>query len=388
MISKSDFLLRQDVVFLNHGSFGACPRILLEAQTHWINRLEEQPVEFFRDLPELMLVVRNQLAEYLGADHQDLVCVTNATFGVNVVASALGSLLKEGDQILATDHEYGACDRAWNHYCVSKGIQYIRAEIPIPVPSQEEIIEIVWSRVTNKTKLIFLSHITSPTAIQLPVEAICKRARAAGILTCIDGSHVPGHLDLNLNELDADFYTANCHKWMCTPKGSAFLWVRSNLQPMVPPLVVSWGKEDYSGQGAFISEHEYSGTRDVSPFLTIPQAIAWMKDNSWSEVLDTARNLLTQTIQRLCALEHIRPMLSETGSTGLLMGAVLLPMSTDVDHMKQWLLTERAIEVVVQRWLGHATLRVSFHAHSSAQDADALVSAVYDYFSAETFASR
>ncbi|MBU3680301.1 MAG: aminotransferase class V-fold PLP-dependent enzyme, partial [Candidatus Kapabacteria bacterium] len=224
MLDRRDFVLRDDVIFLNHGSFGACPRVILDHQRIWIERLEQQPVLYFREIMHLMQHARQTLAEYIGTRRENLVYVANATYGVSLAAQAFGQMLQDGDEILTTDHEYGACDRAWNHYAVAKGARVVRASVPMPAPSQDDILELIWRHVTPRTRLLFISHITSPTGLRMPVEELCRRCRRAGIITVIDGSHVPGHLPLNVSELDADFYTGNCHKWMCTPKGSAFMW--------------------------------------------------------------------------------------------------------------------------------------------------------------------
>jgi len=380
MISRSDFLLREDVVFLNHGSFGACPTVLLNEQRVWIERMEQQPVLFFRDIVGLMKSARTELATFVGAQPEDLVFVTNSTFGVNVIAHAFSHILEEGDEILTTNHEYGACDRAWNQYCLSKGVQYVRTEIPLPAPSAEEMVEIIWSKVTKKTKVLFLSHITSAAAIRLPVEVLCARAKAAGIRSVIDGSHAPGHIPLDLSTLRADAYTANCHKWMCTPKGSAFLWVSKELQPIVPPLVVSWGDEiPTAGDGPFNNEHEFLGTRDMSPFLTIPFALRWMKQQPWSEVQKYSRELAACAMDMLCAIPNVSPVLYSGQDPLLQMTAVILPGTTDVVHMKQWLYNEKAIEVVVHRWLGVPMLRCSAHAHTRKANIEFLALSVREY---------
>lgn len=380
MLSQSDFLLRDDIVFLNHGSFGACPRVILDEQRKWIERLEREPVLFFRELTGLMRTSREALADYVGAQPEDLVFITNSTFGVSVAAHAFGNILQPGDEILTTDHEYGACDRAWKQYCVSKGVRYVRAEILFPVPSSEEIAELIWSKVTPRTKVLFLSHITSPTAVRIPVEVLCARAREAGIRTVVDGSHAPGHIPLDLSTLHADIYTANCHKWMCTPKGSAFLWVSPDLQPLIPPLIVSWGNEiPTAGDGAFVDEHEYLGTRDVSPFLSVPFAIEWMRQQQWHDVQRHGRALAQMAMQGLIAINGIEPLCADGQDPLLQMAAILLPHSTDTDHMKQWLYAEQAIEVVVHRWLGRPILRCSTHAHTTSSDIDRLVSAVQMY---------
>lgn len=380
MISRADFVLRDDVVFLNHGSFGACPKVILDHQQSWIRRLEEQPVFYFRELMHHMRGAREALAKYIGATPENLVYVTNSTYGVNVAAHAFGSMLQAGDEILTTDHEYGACDRAWRQYAGSRGVRYVRATIPMPAPSLEEITERIWSLVTERTRILFISHITSPTGLRMPVEELCRRARTKGILTVIDGSHVPGHVPLDLTQLGADFYTGNCHKWMCTPKGSAFMWVSDAFREKLEPLVVSWGGDIPTVSDSwFVDENEFLGTRDHSPFLCVPFALEWMQRHEWSTLQERNREL---TIQGEGMLSELTGMLSirQEGADPLLqLGTVLLPGHVDVVAMKSWLYDERSIEVVVHRWLDRPMLRCSVHAHTELRDIEALVSAVREY---------
>ncbi len=386
MLNRSDFLLRDDIVFLNHGSFGACPRPILDEQRRWIERLEAQPVLYFREAIDNLLHARNTLAAYVGAEGKDLVYVTNSTFGVNVTAHALSHVVSDGDEICTTDHEYGACDRAWEQYCVSKGVRYVRAEIPMPAPSLEDIAEIIWSKVTPRTKVLFLSHITSPTGLRLPVEELCARARKAGIISVIDGSHSPGHIPLDLGTLQADVYTANCHKWMCTPKGSAFLWVAPHLQETIIPLVVSWGaRNPVAGDGPLNVEHEFIGTRDYSPFLSVPFALDLMAQQPWDRAQEHGRGVTQYAHDALVAIPGVQSM-RVTGHDPLLqMATVILPADVNTDHMKQWLYTERAIEVVVHRWLNVPILRCSAHLHTQRHDIDALERAVREYLTDSSF---
>ncbi|NUM46771.1 MAG: aminotransferase class V-fold PLP-dependent enzyme [Anaerolineales bacterium] len=206
------FLLDPEVIFLNHGSFGATPRPVFEDYQHWQRALERQPVQFIvSELNTHLTAARQAMGAYIHADPDDLVFVPNATFGVNVVARSL--TLAEGDEILASNHEYGACENVWDFLCRKTGAVYKRQPIPLPIPSPDEWVHQFWQGVTARTKVIFLSHLTSPTAATFPIQAICARARAEGILTVIDGAHAPGQIPLEMEALGADFYTGNCHKW-------------------------------------------------------------------------------------------------------------------------------------------------------------------------------
>lgn len=213
---KDLFLLDPSVVFLNHGSFGACPRPVFEVYQNWQRELERQPVEFLgRRSTELMAVARAKLAAYLETDAGDVVYFPNPTTAISMVVRSLE--LKPGDEILTTDHEYGAMDRTWRFLCSQTGWKYVRREIPLPVTTHTELVEHFWAGVTDRTRIIFISHITSPTALTFPVRQICQRAHQAGILTIVDGAHAPGQIPTSLTDLGADIYTGACHKWFCPP---------------------------------------------------------------------------------------------------------------------------------------------------------------------------
>ena len=193
--------------------------------------------------------------------------------------------LRPGDEILTTDHEYGAMDRTWRYICDQIGARYVQRPIPLPVTTHADFVEHFWAGVTERTRIIFISHITSPTALTFPVAEICRRARAAGILTIVDGAHAPGQLPLNLVELGADIYTGACHKWLCAPKGAAFLYARPEVQPWLEPLVVSWGWEaEKPGPSRFVDWHEWQGTRDLAAYLTVPAAIRFQAEHAWDDV--------------------------------------------------------------------------------------------------------
>jgi isopenicillin-N epimerase len=293
---RAAFLLDPDVTYLNHGSFGACPREVMERYQEWQLELEWQPVLFLaRRLEKLLADARDALGAYVGADPEDLVFVPNATAGVNVVARALG--LRAGDEVLTTDLEYGALDLTWQQVCDGVGARYVRTPITLPVTSVDEVADTVWSGVSANTRVLFVSQHTSSTALTLPVADLCRRARDTGIKSVVDGAHVPGHLPLNLRELDADYYAGNCHKWLCAPKGAGFLYVRRELQRDIHPLVISWG---YDGDDpSFLSRHERQGTRDPSAYLTVPAAIEWQHRHDWDAVRDRCHELARRAAREL-----------------------------------------------------------------------------------------
>lgn len=380
---KSLFLLDPEIIYLNHGSFGACPRPVFEEYQAWQLRLERQPVLFLgRQYPTLECQARQVLGEYLHADPDDLAFVPNATHGVNIVARSLA--LQPGDEILATDHEYGACDYTWEFIAAKTGVQYIRTPIPLPLPSDEEIAELVWQRVTPRTKLIFISHITSPTAVRFPVELICQRARQAGIRTLIDGAHAPGQIDLDLPQIDADFYTGNCHKWLLAPKGSAFLFAHKEVQPLIEPLVVSWGYHPATNstrRSQFIDYLSWSGTTDPAAYLTVPAAIEFQRQHHWEDVREKCRRLALQTRQRL--LEWVKtPAICDEQRIHQ-MFSVLLPVQVNADQLKSSLYDEYRIEAPIIEWNDQKILRISIQVYNSPADAEALLQALKELIEAD-----
>jgi isopenicillin-N epimerase len=346
---RDEFLLDPEIVFLNHGSFGACPRGVFACYQEWQLELERRPIEFLaRRLDGLLAEARAALGAYVNADPDDLVFVQNATAGVNLAAWALA--LQPGDEVLSTSLEYGALDLAWRHIARHGPASYVR--MPVTVPLADPVEEI-WSGVTNRTRALFVSHITSETAVHLPVEELCARARERGIATIIDGAHVPGHIPLDLRALDVDYYSGNCHKWLGAPKGAGFLYVRRELQETIAPLVIGWGYED---GGTFLSRHEKQGTRDPSAFLAVPAAIEWQREHDWDAVGERCRALAAETPKRL----GLEPL-----GTGLQMVSMCLPREAPKD-LQERLYDEHRIEIPVSD--DGTLIRASFQGYNDAGD--------------------
>lgn len=375
---RAEFVLDADVVFLNHGSFGACPRPVLAAQAAWIGEMERQPVLFIaRRYPQLMEVARDRIALELGTRPLNLVWVVNSTVGVNVVARSMAARLGPGDEVLGCDHEYGACDRTWNYLAAQGGFSYRRAAVPVPVASPEDVVETLWAAVTPRTRVLFLSHITSPTALILPVAELCRRAREAGILTLIDGAHAPAQLDLDLEAVGADFYTGNFHKWACAPKGAAFLYARPEAQPLLDPLVISWGWEpEIPGPSPFIDHIEFWGTRDVTPFLTVPAALDFQAERNWDAVRLRCRRLIMATREALLGLPGIQALQAPHPELLGQMVAVALPAGTDVLDLKERLYDRHRVELPLYLWQDRPILRVSIQGYNGEDDVAALLAAL------------
>ena len=369
------FLLGEDVVFLNHGSFGACPKPVFEAYQRWQRELEREPVEFLgRRHNGLLAEARSALAQYLGAEQDDLVFVTNATTGMNLVARSVP--LRAGDEVVSTDHEYGAVDRMWRFLCQKAGASYARAPVPVPVGSAEEVVEAVWSRVTPRTRVLSLSHITSPTAILFPIVELVRRAREAGITTLVDGAHAPGQVPLDLPSLGADFYTGNCHKWMMAPKGAGFLYARRERQGMLEPLVLSWGLEpEKLGPSRFVDLHEWQGTRDIAAFLSVPEAIRFMRDHDWDHVREGCHNLVRHARSAVSELTGLPPLTPDSAGWYVQMAAFPLP-AVSAEAFQKRLFDEFRVEIPVTPWNGRALLRISIQGYNTQEDVDRLVTAL------------
>jgi isopenicillin-N epimerase len=372
---KPLFLLNPEIVFLNFGSFGACPRPIFEDYQKWQLELELEPVQFIVNKGLVYLQnARESLSSYINCLPDELVFVVNPTYAVNTVAKSLD--LQAGDEVLTTNLEYGASDRAWDFVCSEKGATYIQQPISLPLVSKEKFVEEFSQGITAKTKLIFISQITSATGLILPVKEICAIAKEKGILTFIDGAHVPGHIPLDLQELAADFYTGACHKWMMTPKGSSFLMARKSVQSLLKPLSVSWGYKSISpSDSLFLDHHQMTGTRDFSAFLTIPKAIQFMQDNQWSQVAISCNELLLRNAQKFCDLLGSQPLAPLTQAFYGQLFSIPLRTSNSI-QLKHVLYSEYKIEIPVTEQNGNYFLRYSVQGFNSQADLDVLYRAL------------
>lgn len=370
---KDLFLLQPDMVFLNHGSFGACPAPVFAVYQEWQRALEAQPVEFLgRRAPALLAEARAALAGYLGAEADDLVFVSNATTGVNIVARSLR--LAPGDEVLATDLEYGAVDRTWQFLCARAGATYVQEHIPLPVTTHADFVEALWRGVTPRTRVISISHITSGTALIFPVAEICRRARQAGILTVIDGAHAPGQIPLDLAALDADFYTGNCHKWLCAPKGAAFLYARRPVQDLIEPWVVSWGWQ-VDGSASYVDRLEWQGTRDIAAYLSVPAAIDFQAAHDWPQVRAACHTLLRTIRQGIHDLTGLPPISPDSPAWYAQMASMPLPPCDPV-ALQRRLWDEARIEVPLVDGAHGPLIRVSIQAYNTPADGEALLAAL------------
>jgi len=369
---RHEYLLDPEIVFLNQGSFGATPRPVFDEYVRWNLEMERQPVEFLgRRIAGLLKTSREALGAYLNADPNDLVYVDNATWAINIIARSYA--LAAGDEILTTDHEYGACVMTWEWLARKQGATVVHQPIPLPVTTHDAFVETFWAGVTPRTKVIFLSHITSPTALIFPIKEICRRAREAGILTVIDGAHAPSQLDLDLQDIGADVYTGNLHKWLTTPRGCAFMHVRPEHHAWVESLIVSWGwGRGVIGESTMVARNEWQGTRDHSAFLSVPVAIQFQAEHDWPAVKIRCHDLAVRTQQRISDLTGLAP--HSPSDEGWFAQLVACPIKTEsLETLKTRLYDEARIEVPMVDWHGAQFVRVSIAGFTTETDIDHLV---------------
>ena len=380
--------LDPSVRYLNHGSFGATPRPVLDAQQRLRERMEHNPMQFFvRDWEALCDGARDALGAFLRASSDDLAFVPNATAGVNTALRALA--LAPGDELLVTDHEYNACANALDAVADRAGARVVRVRVPFPLRGDDDVIEPIMARVTDRTRLLLIDHVTSQSGLILPVERLVPMLRARGVETLVDGAHAPGMLPLDLDALGAAFYTGNLHKWVCAPKGAAFLYVRRDLQPAVRPLAISHGANSRrTDRSRFRLEADWTGTADPTAFLAVPDALRVMGElfpGGWTALRAHNHDLAIRARDLLCAALDVEAPAPDSmlGS----MAAVELParlVTPDVpptavmDPFQAWLFKAHRIEAPVTAWpeASPRLPRVPAHAHHTLDHYVALADAL------------
>jgi isopenicillin-N epimerase len=363
---RENYLLDPSVVFLNHGSFGACPKTVFERYQAWQLELERQPVEFLgRRYQALIRESLTTLGEFIGTSGENLMFVPNATVGLNTVARSMR--LKAGDEILTSNHEYGALKLTWDFIARETGAVVKAMPLNLPFLDEAAIVEKIWAGVTKKTKILFLSHITSPTALIFPVKELCRRAREAGIISIIDGAHVAGHLPLNLDDFGADFYSSNLHKWLSAPKGAAFLYVNPKYHDLIDPLTISWG---WDGTSLF-ERTNWQGTRDVSAYLTVPDAIKFQQEHDWWTLSAQCHDLAIAAMHRICELVGLPPVAMPRFFGQMVIAP--LPKKTDLLKLKAELYEQFRVEVPLTQHDGQPFVRVSIQAYNTREDSDVLL---------------
>ncbi len=376
---KSQFMLDPEITFLNHGSYGACPKPVFKAYQQYQRDLETHPVRFMQEkVYELLERSREALGDYINCHKEDVIFVHNPTHAVAHVIHNLD--LQSGDEVLSTNLEYGSCDRMWVYDAEQRGYKYIQAEITLPVVDTDTFCKEFWNHASKNTRYIFISQITSSTGMILPIPEIMAEAKARGIGTIIDGAHVPAHIPLNIRELDPDYYTGALHKWLCCPKGNSFLYVKRKLQDGIQPMVKSWGwGEEYDafkdstqlpGESRFINVFQWQGTRDMSAFFTVPEAIKFQADYDWDDVrqrsMDTVRSIRDE-VTAMTGLPKICPddWLGQ-------MATILFPSDNAV-AFKETLYHDHGIEMPTMAPDGQSGFRVSINGYNTDADVDYLL---------------
>jgi isopenicillin-N epimerase len=354
------WLLDPKITFLNHGSFGSCPRPVLKFQRAIQDRLERQPVRFLvDDFDALWTDARRTLAKFVGAGAGDLVFVSNTTTGVNTVLRSLK--FKRGDELLVTDHGYNACRCALDFVAARSGARVVVAKIPFPLASPQQVVDAVLERVTRRTRLALLDHVTSSTGLVLPLEKIIRELSQRGVETLVDGAHAPGMIPLNLKKLGATYYTGNCHKWFCSPKGAALLYVQRDRQAEIRPLAISHGANSSRlDHSRFLLEFSWTGTGDFSAWLSVPESIrviGALLPGGWPAVMQRNRALALAARKLLCDALKISPpcpdeMIGSLAAVPLpdMAAADIKKISNGLDPLRGKLLREHGIEVPVFPW--------------------------------------
>ena len=376
---KTLFQLDPDITFLNHGSYGACPSPVFEDYQKWQVMIEQHPVKFMQDdIYQYLDESRSSLGSYINCDKNDLIYVPNPTHAVANIIKNVN--LDIGDEVLSTDLEYGSCDRMWFYEAQQKGFIYNRSKVSLPIIDKESFCNDFWKNATEKTKYIFISQITSSTGMILPIPEIVLEAKSRGIKTIIDGAHVPAHIDLDINNLDPDYYVGACHKWLCCPKGVSFLYVKKDQQENIQPQIMSWGwGEEYEefkdstqlkSSSRFINIFQWQGTRDMSAFLTVPKAIEFQEKYDWDSVRNRCKKMIIDARNQISTVTNL-PKICPDDWLGQ-MASFLFP-ADDVAELKNSLYNDYQIEIPAMSYNGYSALRISIQGYNSEDEVDYLV---------------
>ena len=379
--------LRRDVAYLNHGSFGACPSAVLEYQRQLIDELERQPMDFlWRELPRRLAGAREALGQFIGASPDDLAVVVNATAGVNAVLRSLD--FQPGDELLTTDHAYGACRKTLEYVASRCGARVTVALVPFPVRGADEVVGAILGAVTSRTRIAMIDHVTSPTALVLPIQRIVNELQQRGVDVLVDGAHALGMVPLELDRLGAAYYTANAHKWLCAPKGSAFLHVRRDRQHLIHPTSISHGYDPARGDARFREEFDWTGSTDPTAGLCIPESIRYMQalvPGGWHEVMARNRSLVLEARKTVCGAIGVQPPCPESMIGAI--ASILLPKPAEgspaarLDHeqIMHWF-RDRGIETWLYPWncAGGKLIRLSAQLYNDESQFQRLADALLD----------
>lgn len=388
---RDQWSLDANISYLNHGSFGPPPRQVLSSRQEWLARLCANPMDFFvRQLGGHLREAREQLARLVGTSAGNIAFVENASTGMNVVADSVR--LTPGDEVLTTDHDYGAVIRTWQRACDRAEAKLVVQSVPTPIGTAREIVEAVMEGVTSRTRLLVFSHVTSPTAIVFPAKELCRAARAQGVAVCIDGPHALAMRQIELDQLECDFYTASCHKWLSAPFGSGFLYVNPRWQDRLCPSVLSWGRALAGDSASWRDEFNWVGTRDPSAYLTIPDAIQFLEDIGWDLFRQRTHELARLARERITTMTRLAPLIPDSTDWYGSMIALPLPdppassqasLWTQPDALQSALWTHAGIEVPIVSWNDRRLIRVSCHLYTQVHEIDRLVETLEELLNRE-----
>lgn len=378
---QAEWSLRPGITYLNHGSFGPPPRPVREARQALQSALDSQPMDFFvRELEPALWTARQRVAAFVGAGAANLIFAENATVGMNIVADSFS--LHAADEVLLTDHEYGAVRRIWQRACERAGARTVTVELPLPIRTVDAAVDAIFAAATERTRLLVVSHVTSPTAVILPVAEICEQARRRGIAVAIDGPHAVAQLPLDIERLGCDFYTASCHKWLSGPFGSGFLYVAPRQQAQVRPPVLSWGRLPPGAIASWADEFTWSGTRNPTAYLALPAAIDFLARIGWDAFRARTHWLAQYARRRILEFTQLEPLVPDDPAWyGSMAHVPLSPTETNemcaVSSPLQNVIRERFnIEVPIVDFRGRRYVRVSCHLYNDCAQIDRLVAAL------------
>lgn len=375
------------VHFLNHGSYGACPTQVLAEQRSWRDRIERQPVAFFaREYAECIQRARARLADFVHADPDGLVFVPNVTTGVNAVLRSLD--FEAGDEILITNQGYNACNNTARFVCDHSGAQLVVANLPFPCGGPDEVVDAIMGAATGRTRIALIDHIVSATGMLLPIQRIVDELQAQGIDVLVDGAHAPGQVPLNLKALGAAYYAGNCHKWLCTPKGSGLLYVREDRRAGIRPTTISHGANtSRPGRTRLQDEFDWPGTIDPTPWLCIPAAIDFFETlipGGWNEIRTRNHNLALlarELLSEALAVEAPLPVSMIANMTAFPLPPNEGSVQRDAfspDPLQLRLITDHGVEVPISSWPGphDRVIRVSAQLYNDREDIETLIAAL------------
>ena len=377
---KDWFMIDPDSVYLTHGTFGGCLKVAFNNKIKWQQKIESDPFDFLNNhaINDLEYS-RKILGQYLNCNYDDVVYFPNPSTALNAVIKSLQ--LKSGDEVLTSNHEYGSLDRTWQYYSRLKEYNYKQINIDIPYNDINIFLDSFSKAITQKTKIIYLSHITSSTGLVFPVKEICEIARNNNIISIIDGAHAPGQIEVDISNINPDIYVGACHKWMCSPKGASFLYANKNIQNLIEPLVISWGWEaDLPGKSRFLDYHQYQGTNDISAYLTIPKIINFFEKHKWNEIQNKCHHLvidfLKDNINKIepCSTNpnHLAQMLSFKINKNSKLVKKIFESPIGIIEAQNKIFDYNKIRIPIIVWNEEVFTRISIQAYNQPQDLEKL----------------